>query len=217
MSSESLDAIKQSIWHHRKIHRNKVNLQVEADRHGIPLPISSTEVAQRFLDLLCKRKIKKKVETPKRVIDRYNAAHKAYNEQEFPNWCKDSHYMDPVWPDVGSSNGLTSFIMDYLKWVGARATRISVEGRVIKGGTRIQSSTRKGSADVSSTISGRSVQWEVKVGNDKPRAEQLKEQILERKAGGEYFFTHSPEEFYGQLDGICKQSSIFESTNNPLS
>jgi hypothetical protein len=46
------------------------------------------------------------------------------------------------------------------------------------------------------------VQWEVKVGRDKPSPAQIREQILERKAGGEYFFTHSAEEFFNQYDGL---------------
>jgi len=61
---------------------------------------------------------------------------------------------------------------------------------------------RKGSADVSATIKGRSVMLEVKVGYDKPSEYQLREQELERKAGGIYEFVSTPEEFLAVYDKV---------------
>jgi len=70
------------------------------------------------------------------------------------------------------------------------------------GGRWIHSTTRKGSADISSTIKGRSVMWEVKVGRDRPRPEQLAEQAKERAAGGMYEFISTPEQFFAIFDTL---------------
>jgi hypothetical protein len=66
----------------------------------------------------------------------------------------------------------------------------------------LPSSTRKGSADISCTIFGKAVQIEIKVGRDKPRPDQLTEQIRERKAGGIYEFIGTPEQFFELYDKI---------------
>jgi hypothetical protein len=70
------------------------------------------------------------------------------------------------------------------------------------GNKWIKSSTRKGTADVTATIRGRSCKFEVKVGRDKPRPEQLKEQERERASGGVYEFIGTPEDFYAVYDMI---------------
>lgn len=141
--------------------------------------------------------------------DRYNAAKLAFETTEFPNWVKDGHYLPAEMPDVSSANGLTNFITQYLTWRGHRATRISSAGRQLPGGKFIPSTTRKGSADISSTIHAKSVMWEVKVKNDRPSPAQIKEQERERRAGGEYFFVHNVEEFFRQYDGLVQQKGLF--------
>lgn len=50
--------------------------------------------------------------------------------------------------------------------------------------------------------------WEVKIAKDKPSEHQLKEQAKERKAGGEYFFVHDPNEFFMYYDEIIN-STLF--------
>jgi hypothetical protein len=74
-------------------------------------------------------------------------------------------------------------------------------GRQING-KFIPSATRKGTADISATIKGRSVMIEIKVGKDKPRPEQLAEQQRERQAGGIYEFISTPEQFFTLFDSI---------------
>jgi hypothetical protein len=64
-------------------------------------------------------------------------------------------------------------------------------GRQING-KFIPSATRKGTADISATIKGRSVMIEIK----------LAEQQRERQAGGIYEFVHTPEEFFIIFDQI---------------
>jgi hypothetical protein len=74
-------------------------------------------------------------------------------------------------------------------------------GRQING-KFIPSATRKGTADISATIKGRSVMIEIKVGKDKPRPEQLAEQQKERHAGGIYEFVSTPDEFFLLFDKL---------------
>ena len=44
--------------------------------------------------------------------------------------------------------------------------------------------------------------WEVKVGRDRPRPEQLAEQAKERAAGGMYEFISTPEQFFAIFDTL---------------
>lgn len=146
--------------------------------------------------------------------DRYNEAHRLNFQREYPAAWKDGHYSPPKMPDTTTANGLTTFIINMINWSGYRSTRVNVQGRLIEKAERqasgavlstkkfIKSTTRRGSADVSSTIKGRSVMFEVKVGRDRPSPQQIAEQARERRAGGEYFFTHTPEEFISQFDAI---------------
>lgn len=132
---------------------------------------------------------------------RYNTAHYNYTLQRTPNVVKDGFYTGPTIPAVAKANGLTQFICNFLNWSGYRATRINTMGRQING-KFIPSATRKGSADISSTIKGRSVMWEVKCGSDRPRPEQLAEQAKERAAGGIYEFVSTPEQFFAIFDTL---------------
>ena len=132
---------------------------------------------------------------------RYNTAHYNYTLQRTPNVIRDGFYTGPTLPKVATANGLTQFICNFINWSGYRATRINTMGRMV-GGRWIHSTTRKGSADISSTIKGRSVMWEVKVGRDRPRPEQLAEQQRERQAGGIYEFVSTPEQFFELFDKL---------------
>lgn len=147
---------------------------------------------------------------------RYIEAHKLNFAQEYPGAWASGHYTPPDFKTLkpSTANGLTTIICNYLKWIGYRATRINVSGRLVEKLTMeesgnkfmtkkyIKSSTRKGSADISSTIKGKSVMWEVKVGRDKPSDAQIAEQRRERRAGGEYFFVHNTDEFFTLYDHL---------------
>jgi hypothetical protein len=126
--------------------------------------------------------------------EHYIAAHKVWFSKEYPTAWKDGFWSAPKFPKVATANGLTQFIINFLNWNGHRATRISSSGRQVAG-KWIYGTTRKGSADISATIKGRSVMIEVKVGKDRPSPDQLKEQAKERAAGGLYEFCRTPEEF----------------------
>jgi hypothetical protein len=150
--------------------------------------------------------------------ERFIEAHRLNFAREYPAAHADGHWYKPTMPKVLTTNGLTNFICKYLTWSGHRATRVNVQGRLIEGQEKqasgitlgvkkwIKGTTRKGSADISSTIKingiGRSVMWEVKINKDRPSEHQLKEQELERRAGGEYFFVKTPEDFFSFYDSL---------------
>lgn len=145
------------------------------------------------------RKVKPKpTPIPQWCKDRYNQAH----EHNFNQAAKDAgHYFKPTMPDCKKSGGLQQAIIKFLLWNGHRATRISSAGRMIAG-KWIPGTTRKGSADISATIKGRSVMLEVKVNLDKPSPDQIREQELERRAGGVYEFVKTFEEFIKIYDTL---------------
>ena len=130
---------------------------------------------------------------------RYNEAHLKHTTERTPSVVKDGHYSQPIIPKVATANGLTRFIENYINWMGWRATRINTTGRVV-GGKYIYGTTRRGTADISATVKGRSIMFEVKIGKDSASVHQLKEQTKERAAGGEYFFVSTPEQFFEYLD-----------------
>jgi len=149
--------------------------------------------------------------TPK---ERYNAAHKYNFERTYPQAWKDGHYAPPPYPKVNTANGLTKFICNFLMWHEHRATRINSTGRLIDGLEKqpsgailttkkwIPGSTRKGTADISATIKGRSVMLEIKIGKDRASPYQIAEQERERKAGGCYEFISTPEQFFVLYDSL---------------
>lgn len=146
----------------------------------------------------------------------YQQAHERDFKEKFPSAYRDGKYIKPIMPDIRKANGLTRFITNYINWIGFRATRVSSAGRMVdsvvteQSGTRLKvkkfipSTTRKGTADISATIKGRAVMWEVKVGKDRPSEAQLKEQAREQQAGGYYFFVHDPDEFFLQLGEVIE-------------
>ena len=138
---------------------------------------------------------------PQHCKDRYQQAHEYNFKAEYPQAYADSKYFAPKMPDCNKANGLQLAIIYFLTWNGHRATRVSSSGRMVKG-KWIPGPTRKGAADVSATIKGRSVMLEIKIGADRPRPEQLREQELERKAGGVYEFVKTFEEFLKIYDSL---------------
>lgn len=144
---------------------------------------------------------------------RYEQAHRMHQDKEYPSATKDFGHIKTTCPDIKTANGLTRFIINFLSWTGARATRINTQGqhvtekykgRVVSQGFR-PSQTRKGTADISCTINGRSVMIEIKI-NDKPSQYQLDEQVLERAAGGVYEFISTPEQFFELYDRITNNN-----------
>ena len=111
-----------------------------------------------------------------------------------------------------TANGLTKAVLDFLRFSGWQAERISVTGRPIDervtytdilGNVRqvgrirwIKPNMQRGSADVSATIKGRSVKIEVKIGRDRQSEVQKKYQREVETAGGLYVIATNFDEFY---------------------
>lgn len=105
--------------------------------------------------------------------------------------------------DDRTANGLTAFILDWLKAHGHYGARINIGGIYLadKGSYRASGST-KGVADIIACINGRFCQFEVKAGKDRPREDQLQQQQLTRAAKGVYEFVHSATEFCSIVEPI---------------
>ena len=147
----------------------------------------------------------------KHWLPRYCDAHAAHFKANYPSAWKDGHYTPPVPPRWATANGLTLAIVNFLNWSGHNATRINTMGRAVETTEKVAygilrtkkylpSATRKGTADVTATIKGRSVKIEIKVGSDRPSPEQLKEQARERSAGGIYEFVRDMDTFFTFYD-----------------
>lgn len=206
--------LKRQIWAVAKedlaiVNKAKQGLKLD------PATVHYWEAVLRRVEELMKPKRTKKVptdQTTQASKDRYRQAKYNYEANKFKPWVQDGHFIEPEYPNCSTANGLTNWIVNYINWTGGNATRVSSEGKaIVKNGEiiRIPSSTRNGTSDAKSTIRGRSVQWEVKAGADRPSPAQLKEQAKERAAGGEYFFTHSAEEFFIQYDSLSVQKELF--------
>jgi len=192
-----LDTIKQRIW--GLSNRNIITVQLAADKALVQLPITRVEDAEKVLKELQRKPRKVKAKVSLIVIERYRAAKLKYDTENFPNCIKDHGFIEPDMPEVGSANGLTKFVINHATWMGCHANRINTSGRKI-GDKWITGTTKKGTSDTALIISGRSIHLEIKVGRDKPRADQLKQQAAVRKAGGIYEFIHTPEEYLQIFD-----------------
>ena len=117
-----------------------------------------------------------------------------------------------------SANALTRCIIDYLRFNGCQAERISNMGRPVDGQKRyvdavgfhrqigsvtwIPGQGTPGTADISATVAGRSVKIEVKHGKDRQSEAQKAYQKNVESAGGIYFIARSFGEFliwYNQI------------------
>lgn len=115
------------------------------------------------------------------------------------------------WKD-DSANSLTSCVIAYVQYMGGQAERISSQGQY-REGAKIQVGTgelahtkqlpgkwtpgqsTKGTADISSTIRGRSVKIEIKYGKDVQSQVQKEYQASIEKAGGVYIIVRTFDEF----------------------
>lgn len=115
-----------------------------------------------------------------------------------------------------TANGLTKAAIRWIQLHNGQAERINTQGTYIKGktvgvgmygikhlqGKFIPSGSTRGSADISSTINGRSVKWEVKIGRDKQSDAQKKYQADIEASGGKYFIIRSFDDFIAKWEGI---------------
>jgi len=115
------------------------------------------------------------------------------------------------WKD-NSANALTKCVIAYITYMGGQAERISSQGQYREGakipvGTGELAHTKqlpgkwtpgqstKGTADISSTIRGRSVKIEIKYGKDVQSQVQKDYQASIERAGGVYIIVRTFDEF----------------------
>jgi hypothetical protein len=116
------------------------------------------------------------------------------------------------WSD-NSANALTKCVIAYITYKGGQAERISSQGQY-REGAKIQVGTgeiayhkqlpgkwtpgqsTKGTADISSTIRGRSVKIEIKQKDQQSEVQKQYQAAIER-AGGVYIIVRSFDEFVG--------------------
>lgn len=118
-----------------------------------------------------------------------------------------------VWPKIGTANGLTKAICNFIRWKGFYANRINTQGQsrvqkipkynlssgrveYLEKSWRTKSMTRKGTADIDAIITGRPVKIEVKIGADKISGDQKEEKARVEAAGGIYFVAKEMQQFY---------------------
>jgi hypothetical protein len=131
----------------------------------------------------------------------------------FPEYARVIHkYTDKT------ANGLTKCIIDYIKFSGGYAERISVTGRYIDNskvvedvigrkrkigsGQYIPSSMQKGSADISAVVKSKTVKIEVKIGKDSQSEDQKKYQSDIERAGGYYIIVRDFADFLTQYESL---------------
>ena len=138
------------------------------------------------------------------------------HRRKYPMFTEGQRYIPRF--KVSTANGLTRAVIEFLLLRGHHAERISVEGRVIDGrreftdvlgyrrtmGTvkRIKSSMTRGSADISSTIAGRTVKWEVKIGKDRQSPAQKAYQAAVERSEGVYYIIRTFDEFYEKYNEL---------------
>lgn len=173
------------------------------DKCIIPHIVFIYESLKQQLEKLKVEKTKrKKITVPlsKQSRERYLEAHKNWFKQEYPVSYNDGHYAPPKMPVINSGSRMDFFIVNFLIWSGHTATKVAVMQKI--KGMYIASGAKKGTADITATVFGKSVKLETKHGSDKPSDEQLAMQVKERKAGGIYQFTNTIEEFFVWYDAI---------------
>ena len=111
-----------------------------------------------------------------------------------------------------SANALTKSIIAWIELNGYQAERINNTGRyvdnkktvknimgqsiTIGSGQYIPGTGTKGTADISSTIKGKSIKIEVKYGKDRQSEAQKQYQANIERSGGVYFIAKDFESFY---------------------
>jgi len=130
---------------------------------------------------------------------RYAEAHYKMSCEKYPTAIKNGLYCNPKFPDVKTTNGITTFIINLINWSGGLAERTGTEGRVIKGkdyktadgGTIVGKTIRiknsgKGATDIAVTWKGRTIKIEVKNKHTKDRFKEIDTKTGKQSKQAEY-------------------------------
>jgi hypothetical protein len=161
-------------------------------------------------------------------IDKLKHLAQQYDRKRYPSM-PDYARTIPKYKDT-TANGLTKCIIDWIRFSGGHAERISITGRYIDNsrivedvlgnkrkigsGKYIPSTMQKGSADISSTIPvtlangktwGLTAKWEVKMRDKQSEAQKKYQEQIER-SGGYYFIVHSFDEFLEYYEQLMNET-----------
>lgn len=159
-------------------------------------------------------------------------AKRKYTKRNNPTWSdREVEWFAFYDKTDNSANGLTSCVVDFLKFSGHQAERINTTGTA-RAKYKIDPHTRRrignaigvtwtkggatlGSADISSTIAvniagqiiGLSVKWEVKFGRDRQSDKQKEYEVSIASAGGYYFIIKDFSDFIGYYNALMAKFS----------
>ena len=146
-------------------------------------------------------------------LDQLKKLNIEYQHSKHPNFPKD--YLFPYKYTDKTANGLTKCIIDWIRFNGGQAERVSTVGRYVQGasyvdvvgrtrltkGKYIPSVGAIGASDISAIIKGKSLKIEVKM-KDKESPAQLEYKKDVEAAGGIYFIAHNFNEFLVKYNEI---------------
>jgi hypothetical protein len=159
-------------------------------------------------------------------IDQLKALWLENTREKYPDFPEKWMPPPPKYTDK-TANGLTKCVIDYIRFKGGQAERISVTGRYVDNsnvvedcigrkrkigsGKFIGSSMQKGSADISSIVPnplfkfGIPVKWEVKMKDKQSEAQKTYQSHVEQ-AKGFYFIIHTFDEFLDYYNQIINET-----------
>lgn len=136
--------------------------------------------------------------------------------EQYPSFIGKEYAIPPPNLREAGANDLTRLVIEFIQLNGGQAERISSQGqyrdktkvvtdcigrkRTIGSGVWTKGSSTKGTADVSSTIKGRSVKIEIKWGSDTQKDEQKEYETSINKAGGIYIIVKTFDFFVNWFD-----------------
>lgn len=159
---------------------------------------------------------------------RYETAHRKYQQQEYPSATKDFGWLSTNFPDTRKANGLTRMIVQYLLWEGHHAERTNNMGRPVAklapkmnihsgevemkqiGTEWLKGTGTLGKSDIKGHINNPAFRFpvpvyiEVKIGRDTQRPDQVKYEKQVTKSGALYTIVKTPEDFFEFYDWVMR-------------
>ena len=141
--------------------------------------------------------------------------------ENYPSFIGREYAIPPPNLKESSANDLTRLVIDFIQHNDYQAERISSQGqyrdntkivtdcigrqRTIGTGVWTKGSSTKGTADISSTIKGKSIKIEIKWQKDKQSDDQKKYEMAINKAGGIYIIVKEFDSFIIWYDNFINQ------------
>jgi hypothetical protein len=142
----------------------------------------------------------------------YVEAHKKNFQREYAEAWKDGYYSPPKFPNIKTANGLTTWVLNFVNWMGHKdfyrqnttgrykpgqkhKTKIYAGGTIEEKGMWLKSEKGTGHADLTGGIKGKRVSIEIKAPGDTIKEDQFERQQKARADGGIYEFISHPDDF----------------------